>query len=78
VCKKEGRKEGAGELTRNGKEHDLLVGPFFRCVVIHWDAAGGDAGLFFGVWHVAVVWVGQGGQRDVCMYQSLCSGEWGA
>ena len=80
--RKEGRKDGRKgwrerTLTRNCKEHDLLVSPFFRCVVIHWDAAGCDAGFFFGVWHVAVV---RGEGRVVSGTYSctnLCSGEWG-
>ncbi len=41
-------------LTRHGKQHDLLVRPLFRCVVVLWDATGGDLAFVFGVGDVAM------------------------
>lgn len=36
-----------GKLTGNRKQDDLLIGPFFGCVVVDGDAAGGDLPAFF-------------------------------
>ncbi len=39
--------------TRHGKEHDLLICPLLRRVVVLGDAAGGDGAFVFGVGDVA-------------------------
>ena len=42
-----------GEGARNGKEHDLLVGPFLAGVVILRDSTGSYAGFLSRVGHVS-------------------------
>jgi hypothetical protein len=39
-------------LTGYSKEDDLLVGPFFRGIVVDGDAAGGIVSAFLGPWDV--------------------------